>query len=313
MPRDEWLELRRQGLGGSDAATVVGLNPYKSPLALYFEKRGEVDDTEMGEPAYWGIKLEDIVAQEFAERTGLDVRLYPYMLQQAEHDWMLVNLDRLVFEGPDATEPLGVLEVKTTGAHHAHEWADGAVPEYYQVQVAHELAVSGLDRAWIVCLVGGQRLTEPVEIERDNALIADLIAVEGAFWADTVAGIPPAADASESTTEALAKRYPTAEIGKTVVLGDGEVVDLLMRRADAKAALKRAKERTDLVDNQLRLLMGDAEIGLLPNGDKACTLKSVDAQRFDLDAFRQDHPDLAARYTVPNPHRRLYVPERKSA
>ncbi|MDU4479989.1 YqaJ viral recombinase family protein, partial [Clostridium sp.] len=65
MTNEEWLEWRKKGIGGSDVATICGLNKYKSALELWMEKRGYKQDEEAGESAYWGTTLEHIVREEF--------------------------------------------------------------------------------------------------------------------------------------------------------------------------------------------------------------------------------------------------------
>ena len=71
MSRDEWLEERRKGIGGSDVAALLGLNPYKTPLALWEEKTAKNVSDCTSESAYWGTMLEDVVAKEFSKRTGM--------------------------------------------------------------------------------------------------------------------------------------------------------------------------------------------------------------------------------------------------
>jgi putative phage-type endonuclease len=182
MARDDWLEVRRTGIGSSDAAAAVGLNPYQSQLELWMLKPGKgdlvpaIDPLDDTSPMFWGTLLEPIVAAHYTKRTGNKVRRVNAILQHPEHAWMLANVDREVVGAGDVQ----ILECKTAGIHGARLWRDG-VPEYVQLQVMHQLAVTGHQAADVAVLIGGQEL-RIFRIERDEALIARLIALEQEFW-----------------------------------------------------------------------------------------------------------------------------------
>lgn len=141
LDRDDWLEVRKQGIGSSDASAAVGLNPYKSQLELWLEKTGRLTrpetsaDDEDSSPMYWGTVLEEIVAKHYQKRTGHKVRRVNAVLQHPDYAFMLANLDREII----GSSEVQVLECKTAGAYGAKLWQDG-VPEYVQLQVQHQLA-----------------------------------------------------------------------------------------------------------------------------------------------------------------------------
>ena len=171
LSRDEWLDVRKQGIGSSDAAAAVGLNPYKSQLELWMEKTGrdtelpkpDPDNTE--EPVYWGTLLEPIVATAYTKQTGRKVRRVNAVLQHPEKPWMLANIDREVIGASDVQ----ILECKTAGEFGARLWKEG-VPEYIQLQVQHQLAVTGKKAADVAVLICGQQL-QVHRIHRDEELI----------------------------------------------------------------------------------------------------------------------------------------------
>ena len=208
LSRDEWLTVRRQGIGSSDAAAAVGLNPYKSQLQLWMEKTGrdgawpgvgaQVDRS----PRYWAPLLEPIVAAPSTRRSGHRVRRVNAVLQHPEHPWMLANIDREVVGASDVQ----ILECKTAGIHGARLWRDG-VPEYVQLQVMHQLAVTGKQAADVAVLLGGQEL-QVFRIERDDTLIAQLVALEQQFWGYVERDQEPPADGSASAELALRCLYP---------------------------------------------------------------------------------------------------------
>ncbi|MGZ8258117.1 MAG: YqaJ viral recombinase family nuclease, partial [Methylotenera sp.] len=179
MSREEWLSVRGRGVGSSDAAVAVGLSPYKSPLKLWLEKtdRQLAPDLAANDAVFWGTTLEHIIATVYAERTGVKVRRLNAVLQHPEYPFMLANLDRVVQHPTDGN---GILEVKTAGVNSARFWEDG-VPESYQCQVLHQLAVTG--KAWcdVAVLIGGQDF-RVYRVVRDEEKIADLIEREVKFW-----------------------------------------------------------------------------------------------------------------------------------
>ena len=158
----QWLTVRKQGIGSSDAAAAVGLNPYKSQLQLWMEKTGrdgdlpKTDPNDESSPMYWGNLLEAIVAAHYSKRTGYKVRRINAVLQHPTVPWMLANIDREVIGAPDVQ----ILECKTAGMNGARLWKEG-VPEYVQLQVMHQLAVTGKPAADVAVLICGQELQIP--------------------------------------------------------------------------------------------------------------------------------------------------------
>ncbi|MCB1659783.1 MAG: YqaJ viral recombinase family protein, partial [Pseudomonadales bacterium] len=198
--RQQWLEVRKQGLGSSDAAAAVGLNPYQSQLELWLIKTGrdadlaKPDATDESSPMYWGNILEPIVAAHYTKHTGHKVRRINAVLQHPESDksWMLANLDYAVL----GAEDVQILECKTAGEFGARLWREG-VPEYVQCQVQHQLAVTAKQAADVCVLICGQEI-KIHRIERDEALITKLIELERRFWHYVLTDTPPPADGSES-------------------------------------------------------------------------------------------------------------------
>ena len=121
LSRESWLNVRKQGIGSSDAAAAVGLNPYLSPLELWMIKTGRDQDLpkpdpfDEASPIYWGSLLEPIVARHYTKHTGRKVRRINAVLQHPDPDksWMLANLDYTVVGGDEVQ----ILECKTAGFH----------------------------------------------------------------------------------------------------------------------------------------------------------------------------------------------------
>jgi putative phage-type endonuclease len=266
--REVWLGTRQLGIGGSDVGKLFGYVKNCTPYKLWLIKRGELPEEEAGEAAEIGNDLEDYVAKKFAERTGHRILTSPGTLQHPEFPWMLVNVDRFVCDTPDCTygldcEGCAVLECKTTAGIMARKWDDEEVPEAALFQVQHALAVTGLERGYLAGLVGGfgGHRIEIVPVERDEELIEMLIKKEAEFWQRVVENDPPPVDGEASTTDVLCRRYKVTP-DKIVELDDS-VREIIAQREQAGAAEKAAKERKDQASNELRLLLGDAEVGTL--------------------------------------------------
>ena len=133
LPYEDWLDYRRMGVGGSDDSVVCGINKWKSPVELWMEKTGQLPDSESGEAAYWGTRLESLVKEEFTMRTEIEVIPVNQILQSEEHPFMLANIDGV------CTHPIYgpcIFEAKTSSAYRSGEWDDN-IPDEYILQVQH--------------------------------------------------------------------------------------------------------------------------------------------------------------------------------
>jgi putative phage-type endonuclease len=272
----EWLELRRGGLGSSDAAAVLGVSSFKSPLALYAEKLGLAEPEAESPAMRWGKLLEATIAQEYARETGRAVYHPKILLQHEKHEFMLATPDRFatVHKAPKTfTTTLAdhtlLVEIKTAGAYKADDWAEEP-PLEYQVQVQHGLAVTGFDLASLVVLIGGQRLLW-VDLERNDRFIAVLIEREREFWERIQKLEPPAATGADKET--LAKLYPK-ETGTSVDL-PREALDWDKRLQEAKEELKRWELVKDESEALLKGWIGEATYGVLPDGAGRYSWKQV--------------------------------------
>lgn len=164
----EWLELRSNYLGGSDAAAVVGMNSFSSPYSLWAEKTGKAPGFSGNLATEVGTFLEEFVAQKFAEVTGKKVRNCNYSFLNSEYPFAIANIDREIV-GEDAG-----LEIKTTDSLNLKKFKNGEYPENYYVQCVHYMAVTGKKRWYLAVLIGNKEF-KWFTIERDEAEIAALI------------------------------------------------------------------------------------------------------------------------------------------
>ncbi len=306
LPREDWLAVRKTGIGGSDAAAAVGLNPYKSQLELWLEKTGrdadlpKPDPNDTAEPIYWGTLLEPIVAAAYSKQTGHRVRKCNAVLRHPTIPFMLANLDREVIGVPDVQ----ILEAKTAGLFGSRHWQDG-VPEYVQLQVMHQLAVSGKQAADVAVLLCGQQLAV-YRIERDDELIARLIQLEAEFWRYVETDTPPPGDGSESADRALRCLYPK-DSGGTVDFSDDRQLsatfaDLIAVREQIEALEVAAAKLKQTIQSA----MGDASRALFDTGEVTFR-RSKDGTSTDLERLLADYPDLAQQYAIPKAGSRRFL------
>ncbi len=306
LPREQWLQVRQGGIGSSDAAAAVGLHPYRSRLQLWMDKTGRghllspVDPQDDESPLYWGALLEPIVAAHYTRRTGHRVRRINAVLQHPGHPWMLANIDREVLGAPDVQ----LLECKTAGIQGAWLWRDG-VPEYVQLQVQHQLAVTGKQAADVAVLLGGQEL-QIFRIERDEELIAQLVALEQEFWSYVERDQQPPADGSESADQALRALYPrdtgsTLDLRQDLVMG-AVFSDLVAVREVLASNLALEAQFKQAIQQR----MGEASRALFDGGEVSFR-RSKDGSQLDTARLHKEQPEIVRTYTVPKPGSRRFL------
>lgn len=297
MPYEDWLEYRKLGIGGSDASVVCGISRYRFPIELWMEKTGQPLYQEAGEAAYWGTQMEPLVRLEFSKRTGIEVSLEKQLLQSEEHPFMLANLDG-VCQHPEFGPC--IFEAKTATAYKAGEWED-TIPDEYQLQIQHYMAVTGYRGAYIAALIGGNTFKWKF-VERDEELIAMLIKLETDFWNHVQDVTPPPLDGSKASAKFLAERFPNSVPRSQITLPDS-AADLLLQYDDACEQLEVITERKQEAENLLKEMMGENEVGTI--GERIITWKSVSQERLDSRTLKAEHPALYKKYTSQTTYRRF--------
>ena len=320
LERDEWLELRKQGIGGSDASIILGKNSYQSPYSLWANKRGLTENTEAGDAAKWGNRLERTVAEAYAEETNSAVICWPVMLQ-GDRPFLLANVDFFIsgsdfYEAGKVTdvseEPArieAILEIKTTGISgkgNARGWANNQVPESYLYQGMHYALTTNIHNVIFACLVGGEGLVIR-EVEYTHEQLSDLQEAEAFFWHKVVNNIEPDLIGHQADFDTLKAVYPSSEGGVTIE-GDDFIKDLIYEYKEAKACLDEAQADVDSIRAQLLRIVGDAEAVTL-DGDTLYTYKSTkDRESLDTKAFKEQLPDVYAQFAKLSPgHRTLRI------
>ena len=306
LNRDQWLTVRKGGVGSSDAGSAVGLNPYKSQLELWMEKTGrdnllpKIDPNDETSPTHFGILLEPIVAAYYTKRTGNKVRRINAVLQHPTEPWMLANVDREVTGAPDVQ----ILECKTAGISGARLWKDG-VPEYVQLQVMHQLAVTGKQAADVAVLICGQEL-QVHRIVRDESMISQLIELERQFWRYVETDTAPPADGSDSADVALRCLYPQ-DTGLTMDFsGDIEMSATFSDLLAVRQLLSTNEALESQLKQRIQQRLGDATKAVFETGDVTWK-RSKDGTGLDVAALLKDQPDVMQRYPLVKPGSRRFL------
>ena len=300
---DEWLALRAKYLGGSDASSVIGLNPYRSAYELWAEKTGKIPQFEGNLTTKVGSYLEDLVATLFEEETGKKVRRKNRTMVNDLYPFACANIDRSVV-GEKA-----FLEIKTTTSLPIMKKLRSSeeFPEIYYAQVVHYLAVTGLEKAYLAVLINCREL-KIYEILRDQDEIEALMAAEREFWTCVETDTPPAVDGTESTSDTIAALYPEA---------DGSTVDLtpftleLQSYTALSKQIKELKEMQDRSANVIKEYMKGASRGIADG--YSVSFSTTERRSFDQKRFVKDHAnmDLDDYYTT-STSRMFRVTEKKT-
>lgn len=259
MPRlsPDQKAARKLGLGASDIAEMIGISPYQgaSPVRLWAEKRGLLDDSEEDESLEMrlGHALEGPLVRIYQEESGYQAKLsgeYVESVVHPEYPWARCNLDGRVID-----QNYG-LEVKHVGIGMSSDWdllADDGIPHYVRCQCAWQCLVASLDQVHTIGLVAGR--FRVFYVDRDLELEGVLFNEARQFWQNVVDGVQPPIDGSEASRALLEKLYPSPP-APVIADADDDITRLLDMRVQAAEAESHAKERKEIVNNQIKEWLG---------------------------------------------------------
>ena len=209
---------------------------------------------------------------------------------------MIANVDRLIVGNKAG------LECKTAGEYTKDMWTLG-VPELYQIQTQHYMAVTGY-KAWhVAVLIGGQEFRHYL-ITRDNQFIKELIAAETAFWRQVEKRTPPPLDGTGTSSELIKRLYPQAQPGREIQLPH-EAYQLILQHDQASAEEKQIQLLKNEAANKLKEILGTAEKGYIH--DRQVSWRSITSKRFDSRALQKEHPDIYEEYLQESSYRRFSI------
>lgn len=285
-PREEWLRVRRLGLGGSDCSAVMGManEKYASPYTVWEDKTGRAPEVDESEPMRWGNLLEPIIREEAMRRLGLTFTL-PGTLRSRERPWQQANLDGLASDG-------GIIECKNTSLWLAADW-NGQIPDHAELQCQHNMAVSGATHGYACGLVGGSRLVIS-RVDRDDGLIQLINGEEHRLWHEHIlTDTPPPMDPSEATRAALVRRFGLED---RAVEFEGEKAVAALNAVEAREAYRvaerEAAQMKKQAENELRLLLAGANRGTVAGE----TIVKFVGGTWAPKKFEEAEPEMAALY-----------------
>lgn len=288
MPKEEWLKHRQAGIGGSDASCIAGLNPWKSSIQLYMDKKQEDPQEIKSLRMELGNRLEGLVAELFTEETGLKVRNVNGILKNEKYPFALANIDRAIV-GEKA-----FLECKTTNSYALKDWEDG-VPPHYEIQCLHYMAITGATHCYIAALIGNSDFIW-YKIERDEETIEYLMQIEKDFWENNILkDIVPMPDGSDAYSEYLKKKYDKSN-GQSIelhLLEDGP--DKLLKYDEIVSDIKALETEKKLIEQEIQLHMEEFEVAKI--GDRKITWKTSSRNTIDSKKLKSEMPDIAAQFT----------------
>lgn len=291
--REEWLEVRKSGIGSSEVATILGLNPYETPYLLWRRKIGlDAPKTETFAMKA-GHYLEDAVSRFWSDETGREV------IKSSAGDWIIRDPDKPFLQvSPDRTFWLGasrspsakgILECKTTQRQIDAE----DVPAYWYCQVQYQLGVARLESGSLAWLSAGREFGYK-DIAFDAEFYAWMVEEIEKYWTtNIVGGVEPEATAVAD----IVKKYTVHTIGKTVEASD-EVFQVYTELKSVREEMDDIATRREELENKIKMAFGDAE-ALTRQGVTLATWKAPKPSlKFDAKAFEKANPTLAKEFTV---------------
>ena len=301
MSREEWLAYRRRGIGGSDAAAVLGLSRWKSPFSVYCDKLG-LEPSHDSTVMEMGTLLEPYVAELFCRETGKKVARRHQTYTRKEHPCMMANIDRYV-----VGEHVG-LECKTTTKYNNVTWDAGEIPPDYFWQCTHYMAVMGYDHWYLAVLFRDTGDFKYFRLERDEAEIERLTAAEEVFWDNVLKRIPPESSGLESETQLIGELYPAKDAGPDEA-DLTPVYHEIESRTQLDEEIKRMQKTRDALDQSIKRAMGTCQVGQA--GSYRVSWAAMQRSDIDRKKLASDYPQVLADVSRLSSYRRFEIKEAK--
>lgn len=300
--RIEWLEHRKSGIGSSEVASILGLNPYQTPYQLWRTKRGlDAPKTETM-PMKLGHLLEEAVSNLWAGETGREViksSAGDWLYMNKEKNFMRVSPDRTFWlsDQPKNNQNKGILECKTTQKPIDPD----NLPKHWFCQLQYLLGVSELEQGSLAWLCSGREFGY-----KDMTLVPDFFGwiseeVER-FWTDYLIGEK---EPESVSAEDVVMKYARHTEGKIVETTE-EVLQAYTKLKAVKEQMKSLDAQKEELEAKIKLALGDAEAIVYGEQTLATWRAGKDSEKFDSKLFCKEHPKLGREYTIPVPAYRKF-------
>ena len=295
MDELQWHLNRQKGIGGSDASTVLGLNPWKSRLQLYHEKVDEItaDKIDNNNIRFkLGNILEPLIGECWSKKTGRIYEKRPIQIHP-DYPFMIANIDGKIIKS-DRKNP-GILEMKTKGAFV--DWKDEEIPPYYHSQIQHYMAVYNYQWGSFAILDFNKFEVTITDVERDDIFIEKLIEEERKFWKLVTDKTPPKIEPTKSCEEFLREYFDQAE-PITIDLTDNEIATKFAEKLNHVKVHKKELEEVEIECKTFfmnELKEAEKAIG---DGYTITWKNDKDGTKFDVDKFKLENPQIYKKYMM---------------
>ncbi len=297
VSHEDWLRLRKTGIGGSDAGAICGLNPYSSAMNVYRNKLSEEFLVEDNESMRQGRDLEDYVARRFCEATGFKVRRSNLLYRSKEHPFMIANIDRLIV-GQNAG-----LECKTANAYQAEKWSHGEIPPHYLLQCCHYMAVTGKKEWYLAVVILGQDF-HYVKLRWNPQVIDNLIAIEREFWNyHILQNRLPKPDGSQAFEEVVGNYFHLAKRGSSIPLVGFD--EKLTHREELIAQIKKLEKEQKQIEQEVKCFMKENETAV--SEKYRVSWSNVETTKLDTKRVKEEQPELYENFSKTTTARRFTV------
>ena len=298
MTHDEWLKRRFESIGASESGSILGINPWKTAVDVYYEKVDRVTDFSDNLNMWLGRELEPVIKKRFEEETGYKVRNDHKIRVDKEHSFLTTNLDGMV-----VGEKVPV-EYKALG-----RW-DGEIPDYYFSQVQHQMMVAEAEYAYfVVLLLSGRKEFIIEKVDRNDEFVESMRSEEIAFWMEHVEKeIPP----EPETLKDVKNIYSDANKGATLEVKDKQLQHKISLLIDTRVQVGDLKMTCDNIQKEILNLMGENEYLIDGNtGEQIATWKQGNlVNKFNMAKFKEENPDLHSQYVEYKPGYRRFLIKR---
>lgn len=325
LEREEWLSWRRKGIGGSDAAAIIGVSPFATARDLYYDKLNIVSFSS--EEDNWvqkeiGHLLEDLVAKIFSKKTGYPVYQVKKMFYHPNYPYMLADVDYFV-KLPDGKT--AILEIKTTNYNATGNWwldSKESVPINYEIQGRHYMAVTNIDKVYYCCLYGNTEDEVIIRsIDRDQEYEELIITLEGDFWKNNVLAQvpPPYYEDGDLVLESIKKHVGKLDKNVPQVSLDANITSVVMRYLELQEEKKKAKSEEKRIESEIKRLQGCILDVMGNSSNAACTIGENNYKieynpifkptidKDNLFRLKEQYPEIYEQFVTVSESRRFYV------
>ena len=297
--KQEWLRERKNYIGGTDLASVVGLNPYKTALDVYLDKTSDDIREETSPAMRWGTLLEDVVAKEYAEVTGYNLEIEPNVLYHPEYKFLGANIDRW------ADNKKHVLECKTAGFTKTKEWGEEGtdqIPESYLIQCAFYASICDVPKVDIAVLIGGQDF-RIYTYARNKELENKLIKIACNFWHNHIEKrIPPKCINTRDTFNL----FPQGNYHE--IVAENNIMEKLEELKAAKEEEVRIADTIEKLKTDIQEFMRDYDVLIDNQGNVIATWKNTAPKSFfDIKKFKNEAKELYMKYSSYTKQSRVFL------